>query len=64
MRSNLNYIIYRPDFMTEILAYYLTTYGKDIPNSIKKGLANSFGKFDEYRLAKYNRKNIVKLKDI
>ena len=64
VRRILNKIIERPDDMTEILAYYLTTYGKPIPNSIKKGLANSFGKFDEYRLAKYNRKNIVKLKDI
>lgn len=64
VRRSLNEIIERPDDMTEVLAYYINTYGKPIPNSIKKGLADSFGKFDEYQLAKYNRKNAVKLKDI
>jgi len=59
MRKTLNKIIERPDDMTEVLAYYLNTYGKPIPNSIKKGLADSFGKFDEYQLAKYNRKNAI-----
>jgi len=61
VRRTLNEIIERPDDMTEVLAYYINTYGKPIPNSIKKGLADSFGKFDEYQLAKYNRKNAVKL---
>ena len=64
VRRTLNKIIERPDDMTEVLAYYINTYGKPIPNSIKKGLADSFGKFDEYQLAKYNRKNAIKLKDI
>jgi len=64
VRKTLNKIIERPDDMTEVLAYYLNTYGKPIPNSVKKGLADSFGKFDEYQLAKYNRKNTIKLKDI
>ncbi|AEV67439.1 TROVE domain-containing protein [Acetivibrio clariflavus] len=64
VRKTLNKIIERPDDMTEVLAYYLNTYGKPIPNSVKKGLADSFGKFDEYQLAKYNRKNAIKLKDI
>jgi len=62
--KTLNKIIERPDDMTEVLAYYLNTYGKPIPNSVKKGLADNFGKFDEYQLAKYNRKNTIKLKDI
>ncbi|HOQ38169.1 MAG TPA: TROVE domain-containing protein [Acetivibrio sp.] len=64
VRKTLNKIIERPDDMTEVLAYYLNTYGKPIPNSVKKGLADNFGKFDEYQLAKYNRKNTIKLKDI
>ena len=64
VRKTLNKIIERPDDMTEVLAYYLNTYGKPIPNSVKKGLADNFGKFDEYQLAKYNRKNAIKLKDI
>ena len=63
-RKVLDKIIQRPDDMTEILAYYINTYGKPIPNSIKKGLADSFSRFDEYQLAKYNRAGTVKLKDI
>jgi len=39
--------------------HIINTYGKPIPNSIKKGLADSFGKFDEYQLAKYNRKMLL-----
>ncbi|WP_265445552.1 TROVE domain-containing protein [Acetivibrio straminisolvens] len=64
VRRTLYEIIERPDDMTEVLSYFINTYGKPIPNSMKKGLADSFGKFDEYQLAKYNRKNTVKLKDI
>lgn len=64
VRRVLNKIVERPDDMTELLAYYINTYGKPIPNSIKKGLADSLGIFDEYQLAKYNRDNAVKLKDI
>ena len=64
VRRVLNKITERPDDMTEVLAYYMNTYGKPIPNSIKKGLADSFGNFDEYQLAKYNRDNAIKLKDI
>jgi 60 kDa SS-A/Ro ribonucleoprotein len=46
-------VVRRPDDMTEILSYYLNKYGKPIPNSMKKGFAKAFGKFDEYQLAKY-----------
>lgn len=57
-------IVERPDDMNEILAYYLNTFGKPIPNGMKKGLAESFLKFNEYSLAKNNKKGEVKLKDI
>jgi 60 kDa SS-A/Ro ribonucleoprotein len=46
-------VVRRPDDILEILAYYLSTYGKPLPNSLKKGLAASFDKFDTYQLAKY-----------
>ena len=46
-------VVRRPDDMTEILAAYLAKYGKPIPNSLKRGLAAAFGKFDSYQLAKY-----------
>jgi 60 kDa SS-A/Ro ribonucleoprotein len=48
-----NAVVRRPDDILEILAYYLATYGKPLPNSLKKGLAASFDKFDKYQLAKY-----------
>lgn len=51
-KSFYDKIIYRPDDMMEILAYHTTKNGK-IPNSIKKGFAKAFDKFDKYTLAKY-----------
>ncbi len=45
-------IIYRPDDMMEILSYHKKSNGK-ITNSMKKGFAKAFDKFDKYALAKY-----------
>lgn len=64
VRKAINKIVERADDMTEILAYYINTYGKPIPNSMKKGIADTFLNFDEYQLAKYNRDGNIKLKDI
>lgn len=47
-----NAIVYRPDDMMEILSYHVTKNGK-IPNSMKKGFAKAFDRFDKYKLAKY-----------
>ena len=47
-----NAIIYRPDDMMEIISYHTTKNGK-LPNSLKKGFAKAFDKFDRYQLAKY-----------
>lgn len=52
-KSFFDKIVYRVDDMSEILSYYIDTYGKPIPNSLKKGFANAFNKFNEYKLAKY-----------
>ncbi len=49
-------IVYRPDDMMEILSYHTSTNGK-IPNSMKKGFAKAFDKFDKYKLAKYRGEN-------
>lgn len=47
-------IVRRPDDMTEIISYYFTkNKGKSLPNSLKKGFAKAFDKFDGYQLAKY-----------
>jgi len=45
-------IVYRPDDLMEILSYHAANNGK-VPNSIKKGFAKAFDKFDKYTLAKY-----------
>ena len=45
-------VIRRPDDITEILSRTMAQIGS-VPNSMKKGLAASFAKFDEYQLAKY-----------
>lgn len=55
----------RGDDATEILSFYLNTFGKPIPNSLRKGLKEVFSNFDAYTLAKYKGegKN-VKMRDI
>jgi len=47
----------RADDPSEILAYYMATYGKPIPNSLKKGLGLALNRFSEYSLAKYRRES-------
>lgn len=46
-------VIRRPDDATEIVAYHLTSYGKPLPNNLKKGIAMALTGFDEYQMAKY-----------
>lgn len=58
-------VVHRVDDAAEILAAYISLYGKPIPNSLKKGLAMALGKFSEYQLAKYKGENKgVKLVDL
>lgn len=45
-------IVHRPDDMLEILSYHKANNGK-IPNSMKKGFAKAFDKFNAYSLGKY-----------
>lgn len=65
-------IINRADELTEAVAFYKQRNG-DIGdatkkgmlcNPLKRGLADSFHKFNEYQLAKYDRDGGVKLKDV
>lgn len=58
-------VIERADDIIETLAYYITNYGKPIPNSLKRSLAEAMNNFDEYQFAKYTRKNQkVTFKDV
>lgn len=52
-KSFFEKIIHRPDDMTEIAACYMNTYGKPMPNSMKKGFAKALEGLDAYKLAKY-----------
>lgn len=62
-------IISRADEINEVLAYSINILGKGhkakLANSLKKGVARAFNKFDEYSFAKYNRggKGAITFKD-
>ena len=55
----------RGDDLTEIMAFYLSTFGKPIPNSLRRAIADKLVTFDEYTLAKYKGDNkSVKMRDL
>ena len=55
----------RGDDLTEIMAFYLATFGKPVPNSLKAGINDVLGRLDEYSLAKYKGTgNSVKMRDL
>lgn len=61
-------VIQRADEITELLSYYKQINGdklKPLSKAIQKGIKIIFerGKFDEYQLAKYNRKTNIRLRD-
>jgi hypothetical protein len=62
--DTLAQIIQRPDELTEFLSLYWSAGRCKLSAQVKKGLARAFTKFDEYALAKYNRDNAVKLRDV
>jgi len=65
LKNAIKKAYYRPDDGLEIISYYLSKYGKPIPNSLKKGLALGLKNFSEYQLAKYRGANSnVKLVDL
>lgn len=45
----------RPDDVMETLGYYLSVYGRPIPNSLKKGFGSALRGFDAYQITKYRR---------
>lgn len=61
----LSRVIQRADELSEFVAMYLRTGGtKTLTKQIKLGLAEAFRRFDEYQLAKYDRENEVRLRDV
>lgn len=65
VKDTVKGVTVRGDDVTEILSFYLSTFGKPIPNSLKKGINTAFAGFDEYTLAKYKGDGkAVKMRDI
>jgi hypothetical protein len=66
--DTLPQIIQRADELAEFCAIWQKDDKKPLSKTLsaqaKKGLARAFVKFDEYALAKYNRDNAVKLRDV
>lgn len=60
----LSRIIQRPDELTEFVTIYWKDGKEPLSAQVKKGLAGAFTKFDAYQLAKYNRKGLVRLRDV
>ena len=64
-RKSVKGVSLRGDDVTEILSFYLEKFGKPIPQSLSKGIADVLKGFDEYTLAKYaGNKKAVKMKDL
>ena len=64
-------IIKRADELAETIAYFISKHGEigsrgkaSLPNSLKKGLADTFHNFNAYQFAKYDRDGSVKLRDV
>lgn len=60
----LEAVIQRADELAEFLALYWKDKKQPLAAQVKKGLARAFKKFNAYNLAKYNRDNPVKLRDV
>jgi TROVE domain len=56
----------RPDEPAEALAYWLTTYGKKMPNPVRRGIADAATKsFNEYAFIKWDGdRNAVRMADV
>lgn len=52
-------IVKRGDEPNTCIAYQLATYGKPIPNSLKRGLADVMATYDEYVVAKYRQEHLT-----
>jgi 60 kDa SS-A/Ro ribonucleoprotein len=56
--------IKRVDEMAELVALYWRNGKRPLSKQMKLGLAQAFGRFNEYALAKYDREGAVKLRDV
>lgn len=65
VRETVRGVSLRGDDVTEIMSFYLATFGKPVPNSLKKGINDVLTSFNEYTLAKYKGEGkAVKMRDL
>ena len=65
VRETVRGVSMRGDDVTEIMAFYLSAFGKPVPNSLKKGIGDILAGLDEYALAKYKGfGKAVKMRDL
>ena len=57
IRQYASKIIQRADEPSTCLAYQLSAFGKPIPNSLKRAVADRLSSFSDYQLAKYRMEN-------
>jgi hypothetical protein len=57
-------VIQRPDELGELLTIYWRNGRQPISAQLRKGLKSAFRKFNEYSLAKYDRDDGIKLRDV
>lgn len=65
VRKTVRGVSMRGDDLTEIISFYISKFGKPIPNSLKKGINDVLVSFDEYTIAKYKGAGkSVKMRDL
>jgi hypothetical protein len=62
--DELAFVVQRPDDLTELIALYWKDGKKPIAKKIKIAAEIAFNSWNEYQLAKYNRKKDVSLRDV
>ena len=62
--NTLERVIQRSDELAEFLSLYWLDGRQPLSGQVKKGLARAFQKFNAYQLAKYNRDEAIKLRDV
>lgn len=64
LSNTISEVIQRADELAEFLSIYWKDGRQSLSKQVKLGLAKAFQKFSAYDLAKYNRNEVVKLRDV
>ena len=62
--ETLEHVVQRADELSEFMALYWKPKKETLSAGVKRGLARAFLKFSAYNLAKYDRANAVRLRDV